>query len=165
MITDEEPAGARVLPPPPRASARGRSPIRRRLLAVFVVLLAAMGFLLYKALTSAVVYFKTADQAIAQRQSLGDSTFDIEGVVVRGSLRTVDDSLVAFRISSGKTEVSVENSADPPQLFVPSVPVVLVGHFVGGSDVFASDQILVKHSNSYIAAHPARVKAPNGSVR
>jgi hypothetical protein len=41
----------------------------------------------------------------------------------------------------------------------------VVGHFVGTTDRFASDQILVKHSNSYIAAHPNRVKALNGTTR
>ncbi len=30
---------------------------------------------------------------------------------------------------------------------------------------FVSDQILVKHSSNYIAAHPGRVTAPNGSKR
>ncbi|HVB06929.1 MAG TPA: cytochrome c maturation protein CcmE [Acidimicrobiales bacterium] len=165
MTTTEHAAGARVLPPPPPAAPRGRSALRRRLIVVFVVLLGAMGFLLYKTLTSAVVYFKTADQAIAARASLGSSTFDIEGVVVKGSLVTTDDALRAFTISSGRARVRVENAADPPQLFTPNVPVVLVGHFEAHSDVFDSVQILVKHSNSYIAAHPGRVRAPNGSVR
>ena len=36
-------------------------------------------------------------------------------------------------------------------------------HFVGASNRFASDQILVKHSNVYIAAHPNRVRASNGT--
>jgi hypothetical protein len=31
--------------------------------------------------------------------------------------------------------------------------------------VFDSTQILVKHSATYIAAYPGRVKAANGSVR
>jgi hypothetical protein len=44
--------------------------------------------------------------------------------------------------------------------------VVVVGHVAAAdSPTFVSDQIMVKHSADYIAAHPARVKAPNGSVR
>jgi len=59
----------------------------------------------------------------------------------------------------------VTNTGSPPQLFQPGIPVIVVGHFVGASDRFVSDQILVKHSNSYIAAHPNRVKALNGTTR
>jgi cytochrome c-type biogenesis protein CcmE len=48
-------------------------------------------------------------------------------------------------------------------MFRPGLPVVVVGHFVGNSDGFASDQIMVKHSQQYIAAHPGRVKVVSKS--
>jgi cytochrome c-type biogenesis protein CcmE len=138
---------------------------RRRLAVVGVVILAAIGFLLYKTLTSAVVYFKTANEAVADRASLGNSTFQIEGVVVPHSIRHLGEDELSFVISSGKVKVPVENRGAPPQLFQADIPVVLVGHFVATSNLFSSDQILVKHSNQYIAAHPNRVRAPNGSIR
>ncbi len=124
-----------------------------------------MGFLLYKGLSSALVYFKTAQQALANRAALGDSTFQIEGDVVPGSKHdNGGPSDFSFEISSGPVKVEVHNTGAPPQLFGPGVPVVLVGHFIGTTDTFASDQILVKHSNSYIAAHPNRVRGPHGVV-
>lgn len=138
---------------------------RRRLAVVGVVIVAAIGFLLYKTLTSAVVYFKTASEAVADRAGLGNSTFQIEGVVVPHTIRHLGHDELSFEISSGKVEVPVENRGTPPQLFQADIPVVLVGHFVSASDLFSSDQILVKHSNEYIAAHPNRVRAPNGSIR
>jgi cytochrome c-type biogenesis protein CcmE len=138
---------------------------RRRLAIVGTLLLCAIGFLLYKGVTSAFVYFKTAQQAVTARASLGNSTFQIEGEVVPGSKHVgAQPSEFSFEISSGKVHVLVDNTGVPPQLFGPGVPVVLVGHFVGSTNTFASDQILIKHSNSYIAAHPNRVKASNGSV-
>jgi cytochrome c-type biogenesis protein CcmE len=144
------------------------SPTRRRhtlsrLGVVGLVLAAALGFLIYKAISSAVVYFKTAQEAVAARQSLGDSTFQIEGLVVKGSIAKTDGSVSSFQISSGKVTVAVLNSAPQPALFQQNVPVVLVGHFVGATNTFASEQILVKHSNAYIAAHPNRVRAPDGT--
>lgn len=149
-----------------------RPPTRRRRLkpsrlgAVGLVIVAALGFLIFKTVTSAVVYFKTANEALIARQSLGNTTFQIEGLVVKGSIRKHSDGSVAsFVISSGRSTVKIENDAPQPALFQANIPVVLVGHFVGSTDTFASDQILVKHSNSYIAAHPDRVKAPNGTVR
>jgi cytochrome c-type biogenesis protein CcmE len=42
-------------------------------------------------------------------------------------------------------------------MFKPGIPVVLEGRFTG--DVFTSDRILVKHSETYIARNPERVKA------
>jgi cytochrome c-type biogenesis protein CcmE len=48
-------------------------------------------------------------------------------------------------------------------MFKPGLPVVVVGHFVGSTNLFASDEIMVKHSAAYIAAHPDRVKPSSGS--
>lgn len=163
----------RVLPvESPSTTASASSGARRsdrrklsRLGVVGLILAVALGFLIYKAVTSAIVYFKTAQQAVAARHELGNSTFQIEGLVVPGSIRKDGvGSVRSFVISSGPVRLHITNSAPQPALFQPNVPVVLVGHFVGSSNTFASDQILVKHSNSYIAAHPNRVRAPNGSV-
>ena len=160
-VTDELPAHGAL----PTRAQRGRSPARRRLIVVIAILLCAMGFLLYKGVTSAFVYFKTAQEALGSRAQLGNSTFQLEGVVVPGSIVFTNNStFVRFSIASGKTRVQVENRGTPPQLFQANIPVVLVGHFVGASNVFSSDQILVKHSNQYIAAHPNRVRVPDGKI-
>jgi cytochrome c-type biogenesis protein CcmE len=141
---------------------------RRRLGVVGVVIVAAIGFLVFKGLTSAIVFFKTANEAVAQRATLGDTVFQLEGTVVPGTVRTLRDSsevTVAFTGESNGVKVAVTNTGSPPQLFQAGIPVIVVGHFIGSTNRFASDQILVKHSNSYIAAHPNRVKALNGSTR
>ncbi len=70
-----------------------------------------------------------------------------------------------FSVAGGGEQVAVENSGSPPQLFQPGIPVVVVGHFASaGSDIFVSDQILVKHSATYIAQHPRRVRGQDGKV-
>lgn len=146
--------------------ARQRSVTRRRVRLVGLVVVLAIGFLLYKTLTSAVTYFKTVDEALSARSTLGGSTFQLEGLVVADSITRPNATTVDFTIAgSNGHEIAITNSGEPPELFQANIPVVLVGHFVGGSNRFFSDQILVKHSNSYIAAHPGRVRAPNGSVR
>lgn len=124
-----------------------------------LVIVAALGFLVYKGISSALVFFKTASEAVAQRAQLGNSNFQLEGTVVHGSVHRLGTTEVSFAISQGGTTIHVDNTGDPPQLFRPGLPVVVVGHFVGTSDNFASDQIMVKHSQQYIAAHPNRVKA------
>lgn len=122
----------------------------------------ALGFLLFKGLTSSLNYFETASQAVAARVRLGSSTFNLEGTVVSGTVRQTAQG-ADFTVSNSGVSVKVVNVGSPPQLFKPGIPVVLVGHFSG--DTFASNQIIVKHSASYIAAHPNRVKAANGSTQ
>jgi cytochrome c-type biogenesis protein CcmE len=47
-------------------------------------------------------------------------------------------------------------------MFKPGIPVVLEGRFDG--DTFASDRIMVKHSEDYVAKHPSRVTTPPSST-
>lgn len=135
---------------------------RRRLSVVVAVLLAAVGFLLYKGLTSGIEYFKTVPQALAARSSLGSATFQLEGVVAPGSLVRTSSSTQRFALCAGPLRIPVEDTGNAPQLFSAGTAVVLVGHFVGSTTRFASDQILVKHSNAYVAAHPGRVRSGDG---
>lgn len=145
------------------SKGRRSGPSRGRMWVVGVVILGSIGFLMYKGLTSAIVFFKTANEAVAQRASLGNSDFQLEGTVVHGSVRHLSGDVYRFAVESAGISVVVDNTGNPPQLFRPGLPVVVVGHFVGTGDVFASDQIMVKHSQSYIAAHPSRVKPSSGS--
>jgi cytochrome c-type biogenesis protein CcmE len=141
------------------AARQAAATTRRRLAVVGVVIVAALGFLVYKGLTSAIVFFKTASEAVANRAQLGNSTFQLEGTVVRGTVHHLGGSRVAFEIRQGGASIHIVNTGEPPQLFRPGLPVVVVGHFVGSGDNFASDQIMVKHSQQYIAAHPNRVRS------
>jgi cytochrome c-type biogenesis protein CcmE len=144
----------------PRRGGAGSS---RRLAVAGLVIVLALGFLVYKGLTSAIVFFKTTNEAIAQRATLGNATFQLEGTVVYGSVHRLRTTEVSFAISQGGATIHVDNTGDPPEMFRPGLPVVVVGHFVGNSDGFASDQIMVKHSQQYIAAHPGRVKVVSKS--
>ena len=121
------------------------------------VVLADLGFLVFRGLGNATLYFRTADEAVAQRQSLGTRRFRIEGTVVAAARRDGDD--VTFTITSNGTAVDVLHHGDPPELFKPGIPVVLEGRFDRdrAAPRFLSDRIMVKHSENYIARHPERV--------
>ena len=127
---------------------------RRRLWVAGVVVLAALAFLVFQGLDNATVYFRTADEAVAQRNELGDRRFRIEGDVVDGSVRQ-DGNNVSFTLTSKSVEVPVVHKGDPPELFRPGIPVVLEGRFQ--DDHFSSDRMLVKHSETYVAENPERV--------
>jgi cytochrome c-type biogenesis protein CcmE len=135
---------------------------RLRYMIVGLVLVGSLVFLVVKGLGSALNFYLPANQAVAQKASLGSQTFNLEGLVEPGSPHSTRTG-VDFVITAGATKVQVINTGSPPQLFQANIPVIAVGHFSGST--FVSNQIMVKHSSSYIAAHPGRVAAPNGSKR
>ena len=136
--------------PRPRTSLGNR----RRLTIAVLIVLAALGALLYQGLSNAATYFYTADQAVAHKLTQGTRRFRIEGTVV-GPVRTVAGS-VDFQIENNNVTVDVVHTGDQSQLFKPGVPVVLEGRWSGNT--FASDLIMVKHTATYIQQNPSRVK-------
>jgi cytochrome c-type biogenesis protein CcmE len=144
---------------PSRRPVRGRG----RFLVVCLLLVAAVGLLLYKGLLSSLDYFDTVDQALAHRAQIGDSVIRLEGVVDCGTVVSSPTG-TWFSISGvDGRRVQVRNAGSPPDLFAPNIPVVVVGRFAASSSiVFDSNQIMVKHSDNYAAKHPGRV-ASHGS--
>jgi cytochrome c-type biogenesis protein CcmE len=127
---------------------------RRRLWVATAVILAAVGLLVFKGLGNATVYFKTADEAVRDRSSLGDRRFRLEGTVLAGSVRHVGEA-VDFTVGSKGATVDVVYQGAQPELFQPGIPVVLEGRWAG--EHYASDKIMVKHTEQYRASNPARV--------
>ena len=162
-VAPPAPPGSTPVPPAPEPPAPPvRQSHRLRYVGVGVVLAAAFAFLLVKGLGSSLDYYLTVDQALHQKATLGTRDFRLEGVVVPGTVHNTAAG-VDFTVQSNGASEEVSNVGTPPQLFQPNIPVVVVGHFSG--DQFDSNQILVKHSSSYIAAHPNRVAAANGTKR
>jgi cytochrome c-type biogenesis protein CcmE len=149
-----------VVPAPRKRSSNGRT------VGVLVVLVGAVGLLLSQGLLRNLNYFVTVDEVLAQKQHYGTDTVRLEGIVQKGTItRTAVGTSFVMDGSEG-ARVPVNVTGTPPQLFQANIPVVVVGHFVSARSMhFAGTQILVKHSANYIAAHPNRVKAKNGSVR
>ena len=129
---------------------------RRRLWIVGLLMAVAIGLILFEGLGNATVYFKTADEAVRDKASMGSRKFRIEGTVVDGSVHATADG-ARFRIENAGVVVPVVHHGDPPELFKPGIPVVLEGHWQGAT--YDSDLIMVKHSEQYKAKHPTRVQS------
>ena len=99
--------------------ARPRRPLfgsRRRQIVAFGILVVAVGLLVFQGLGNATVYFKTADEAVAQRAALGNHRFRIEGTVQPGVRQVGQD--VAFAIANNGTTVD----GHPPRWAARAVP-------------------------------------------
>jgi cytochrome c-type biogenesis protein CcmE len=139
-----EDGGAVAAPARPR---RRRTRRRWLPLAVFAVVVVGIGALAYKGLSDASLYFRNADEAVAQRDSLGTKRFRLQGTVTGEPVET--GGTLRFTVAFNDVPVDVEHQGSPPDLFRPGIPVVIEGHWQEGSDVFAGDRILVKHDESY----------------
>lgn len=140
--------------PAPRVRPARRGVSRARVVVVVAVVVGALGFVAWKGLGDATVYFRTADEAVAQKAELGDRRFRIEGAVVTDSVVARRDG-VEFDIINAGEVVHVVHLGDPPELFKPGIPVVLEGRWRG--EVYASDRIMVKHTSEYREKNPERV--------
>lgn len=123
---------------------------RRRAWVVVAVIVGALGFLVFQGLGDAAVYFKTVDEAVAEKADLGTRRFRIEGDVVQ---RPVDGR---FTLQGATHKAEVEYHGEVPPLMQPGIPVVLEGRWAG--DLFKSDRIMVKHTSEYREKNPERVE-------
>jgi cytochrome c-type biogenesis protein CcmE len=154
----------------PRAAPPAR---RRRWLPIALVILVvvAIGALLVKTLGDATLFFKNADQAVAERDELGDRRFQLQGTVMPGTISDSEqggDRVVAFSITFNGVALDVLHVGNPPELFKEGEAVVLEGHwtqgtrdFLGGVNdgwYFASDRMLAKHDSNYEAENEDRLR-------
>lgn len=140
------------------SAARSPRRSRGRQIAVGVVLVAilgALGLVLFQGLGSATLYFRNVDEAVAQRDALGDRRFRLQGTVVPGSVEDTADG-VRFAVAWNGAEAEVVHRGDPPELFQPGIPVVVEGAWSG--EAFASDRMIVRHTEEYKADNPDRVE-------
>ena len=142
----------------PRTHAGGARSDRttRRVLAIagVVVLLGALGVVVFNGLNDAALFYYNVDEALEQRDELGDQRFRMQGNVIDGTIEQVDGG-VEFVLAFDDAEVPVHHRGDPPELFSADIPVILEGRFDG--EGFASDEILIRHDNTYTEEHEDRL--------
>jgi cytochrome c-type biogenesis protein CcmE len=147
----------------PRTSAADHRPGagrgRRANPLVWVVLaavVAGLGFVVFNGLTGATLYFRNADEAVAEREELGTRRFRLQGLVVDNAEREGD--VATFEVTFNGVTVPVTSTDGIPSLFQPGRPVVMEGHFAAGEEVrFLADRVLVKHDETYEADNSDRL--------
>jgi cytochrome c-type biogenesis protein CcmE len=104
-----------------------------------------------------VVFFKTVNQAVADRAHDGTREFRIGGAVVPGTIKTTGDG-ADFELTAGGQTVRVDHTGTEPTLFKNCAPVVADGHWSGTT--FVSNQILIKHGSVYEPPKDAKAVCP-----
>jgi cytochrome c-type biogenesis protein CcmE len=126
--------------------------------AVLVLVVVAGAAVVTRALDDATLYFRNADEAVAQQADLVGTRFRLQGLVEPGSVSAYPGG-VSFQVAYNGIAVDVEHTGDPAELFDDGIPVVLEGRWSGpGADaVFVSDRMLVKHDENYVDANKVRL--------
>jgi len=119
-----------------------------------IVLVAAVGFLLFKGLTEASVFFLNVDEAVERQDELGSDRFRIQGYIVSDSVST-DGEYVVFQLTYGGEVAQIRHQGNPAEVLHPETPVVLEGAWNG--DRFESDLLLNKHDEVYEEENPERL--------
>ena len=156
-------AGDRAGRPAPPGAAAGAPTAARTGVALFVVFAVlargASVFLLVEGLGSSLDYFDTVRPGAGPEGHPRHLHLPARGHGGAGHASAHARSVPISPCPAAASGWRSRTTGSPPQLFQPGIPVVVVGHFASaGSDVFVSDQIMVKHSANYIAAHPDRVQ-------
>lgn len=149
----------------------GASPRRKRRMSlpaiiVLVAVVAIGGFVIVQALGSAATFYRNADEAVAQRDSLGQKRFRLQGTVVPGTVVQTGEG-VSFEIAYNGVPLNIRHVGDPPEMFKENQAVLLEGHFAAdGSNTYDSDLMIVKHSEVYQEKKSDRLKEAeqNGQV-
>lgn len=144
----------------PRAATKpvgGSSGNAKKFLFVgaIVLLIAVLGGIIFKGLNDASMFYYNVDEAVAKKAELGDKRFRMQGNVIDGSIVKTAEG-VDFTVAFDNSQVHVTHRGAPPELFSPKIPVVLEGKFVG--DEFNSDEIIIRHDNTYNEEHKDRIK-------
>jgi cytochrome c-type biogenesis protein CcmE len=135
-------------------------------MALLVAVIAIAGFVMVKALGGATTFYRNADEAVAQKQSLGEKRFRLQGTVVPGTVEQTGDG-VTFEIAYNGVPITIHHVGDPPEMFKENQSVLLEGRFdPDGSNTYDSDLMIVKHSEVYKEKESERLKQAevNGQI-
>lgn len=154
-----------------QGGSTGNSRGSRRLITRLglVAIVVALGFVLFKTLGDSALFFYDADQAVEQRDELGDRRFRVQGtpftqaVVTEATIDGLIEPVVVFPIRFNEVVIDVVLTGTPAEMFQPGVPVVLDGSWAKGLPegvaapvdgarddwYFAGTDMVVKHDNDY----------------
>ena len=121
----------------------------KRFLLGGVVILAALGYIIYGGMQQALVYFKMPSELRAEESSMKGKFVRMGGMVVKGSMeKDLQNLTYRFQLTDGTTSFPVYFKGVPPDLFVEGKGAVVEGR-VENDGVFHATTIMAKHAEEY----------------
>jgi cytochrome c-type biogenesis protein CcmE len=128
---------------------------RWKYLLAGLVVLAAVGGLVYSGVQEALVYFYTPSELQAQPARLQGKALRVGGMVAAGSVHWEPQArLLSFTLTDGQASVPVRHQGTAPDLFHEGAGAVVEGTWAPEGYLQAS-LIMAKHSEEYKAPHAA----------
>ncbi len=124
---------------------------KAKFIAGGLVIVAALGYLVYAGVSQSSVYFVTPGEL--QAAPVAGKAYRLGGMVQPGTLKWQPKSLdLAFVLSDGQASVPVRHKGAPPDLFAEGRGAVVEGTW-SGDGYFKASLIMAKHSEEYKAPH------------
>lgn len=146
----------RRLPAGPSSRARNG-----RVLIAALVVVAAIGYLMYNGFQSASVYYLTVSELKANGSGptgLFAPAVRVSGIVQEGSIqRSETDSTIRFTVADSGGSLPVVYQGMVPDIFGPGIQVVVEGHYRNGE--FEATNLLAKCPSKFTAAVPTPITA------
>ena len=116
-----------------------------------LVILAALGYLVYSGVSQSVVYFVTPSEL--QAAPVAGKAYRLGGMVKPGTLHWDPKKIeLTFTLSDGQASVPIKHLGTPPDLFAEGRGAVVEGTWTNDG-YFKAGLIMAKHSEEYKAPH------------
>ena len=127
-------------------------PIRRKRIILIALMVAgvgtAIGFALYAFNQNLMFYFSPTE--VAQGKAPSNSNFRLGGIVVEGSVKREQKSLlVSFDVTDGAETIKIEYEGILPDLFREGQVILAKGQ-IGNNKIFRANEVLAKHDENYM---------------
>ncbi len=117
------------------------------LLSAVIIIVAALGYVLWGGLEQNLVYFVTPTELLAKGEKAIGNPVRLGGVVVPGTVNFASN-LLTFELTDDKKNIPVTTTTTPPQMFREGMGVVVEGKLLADGK-FGADRLMVKHGNEY----------------
>ena len=126
-----------------------------RVVVAAVIVVIAMGYLIYTGFQSTSVYYLTISELKARGPAIG--AVRVAGIVQANTIqRSSNDATVHFTIADQGGSLPVVYSGMVPDIFGPGIQVVVEGHYTTAG-VFQATTLLAKCPSKFTAAVPTPV--------
>jgi cytochrome c-type biogenesis protein CcmE len=152
MLT-EETVGTRsrntTAPTQSRSATRRRPRTRKRFLIAGLIVVAAIGYMIYSAAQSGSEYYVTAGELKAMGQQAMSQPTKLGGRVEEGSVQWNEGKTsVTFSVTDGTQAVPVKYTGTVPDTFSPGTDVILEGKLAADGS-FQASSMMAKCASKY----------------